>query len=131
MNDWDKYDTVVDPCPSCGQEVTGYASNPEYVRSNPDSIVSIRDPNCTHETDPDADCTCTAYVNPYPNPAFDQYHQVAAGLTLTPCGCYFHHVENMNGWKITQTVKPGWHQRKLAELIKDAKKHGVVLKGVA
>lgn len=128
ISDYDKYDTVVDPCPRCGAAVEGYESKPEYVRSNREAVVSINNPYCPHETDPEADCICHAYVNPHPNPALDRHVMVAECITLTPCGCYFRHTEEMGGdWKITRTVKPDWHARQIARLREDAAKLGVTI----
>lgn len=128
ISDYDKYDTVVDPCPRCGAAVGGYESKPEYVRSNPEAIISIPNPNCPHESDPEADCICQAFANPYPNPVLDKMIQVENWITLTPCGDRFRRTElNATGWKITQTVRPGWHARQIQRLREDAAKLGVTL----
>lgn len=124
----DKYDTTMDPCPECLTPVTGCESRPEYVRSNPEAVMAIHDPNCPHETDPDADCTCTVFVNPAPNPFKDQMIMVANWITFEPCGHRFEQSElRERGWKITQTVRPGWHAAKIAALRADAAKHGITL----
>lgn len=128
-NDWDKYDVEVDPCPTCGAAVEGYDSKPEYIRSNRESIVSIRNPACPHETDPEADCTCTVVLNPAPNPTFDKMTKVFDHVTLQPCGDRFQAWSQLTdaGWKVTSTVKPGWHARKIEALREEAARLGIDL----
>lgn len=128
MDQFDKYDTAFDPCPTCGTEVDGWESNAEYVRSNPEAVSSIRDPECPHETDPDAECTCTLVINPAPNPALDRYTPVANWVTLKPCGHVFEASQLSDlGWEIRRTLRPGWHQEQLDKLLADAAAHGVDL----
>lgn len=76
-----------DPCPECGAQITGISATAETVRSNPYSLIRIPDPYCPHETDPDADCTCTVIHNPYPDPLYDELHPAGRMiLRALPCG---------------------------------------------
>lgn len=101
---------AVDPCPECGAEVDGTSVDFHYERSNPEAVITISDPSCPHENDPAADCTCTAFVNPSPNPAFDK-HIPIAGMntwTLHPCGHVFKQYElaahKWGSWAIDPTT---------------------------
>lgn len=126
MNEFGKYDTTIDPCPTCHTPVEGIDSRTETVRSNPQAVLSDPDPNCPRFTDPDADCTCTAVINPAPPPYLDRYVPVADWITFKPCGHVFeaHQLEAL-GWEMTRTVKRGWHQEQIDRLRADAAEHGV------
>lgn len=56
------------------------------VRDNPDAVLTVHDPYCPFEDDPDADCTCTVIINPAPDPLLDEVHVVGWTYTLRPCG---------------------------------------------
>lgn len=79
--------TWMDPCPVCGQPVTGFHAEAVTVTDNPYSVISIRNPACQwDERDPDSpDCICTAVINPAPSPLFDQVHVVGYRYWLRPC----------------------------------------------
>lgn len=125
-DDFNKYITTFDPCPRCGSAVESYEARPEYVRSNPSAVVSIPDPNCPHESDPEADCTCRTFINPYPDPVLENTVRVWAWVTFGPCGHVFEQGE-LRSWKVTRTLRDGWHQAQLDRLLADAAKHGVTL----
>lgn len=78
--------TWYDPCPACGEQVTGFDVEPEYVVDNPTAVLSLPNPSCPHLADPDADCTCTVLINPAPDPWRDEYIAVGATFTMHPCG---------------------------------------------
>lgn len=126
MDENGKWKTTVDPCPTCGSDVINFDRAYEHVRSNPEAVVSIRNPDCPHESDPDADCICQSFINPSPNPALDNYVKVDSITTFGPCGHSFHEYE-LRDWKITRTLTPGWHQKRLEELAADAARHNAHL----
>lgn len=77
--------TWYDPCPACGQEVTGLDYDVQTVRENPTAILSFPSPNCPHLVDEEADCTCPVLINPAPDPWYDQEVPVGAIFTFQPC----------------------------------------------
>ena len=83
--------TWADPCPNCGGEVDPkrLSVEPEYVISNPSSVLAVPDPGCAYDSDdPDSpDCTCIAIPNFHPDPALDRHIPVGATFTMQPCGC--------------------------------------------
>jgi hypothetical protein len=78
--------TWYDPCPACGQQVTAFDLEPEYVIDNPTAVMSFPNPACPHEDDPDADCICTVLLNPAPDPWRDEYIAIGVTVTMHPCG---------------------------------------------
>jgi hypothetical protein len=92
--------TSFGPCPRCQQEVTGVEAEPQYVVSNPDSVIRIGPDDC----DGGEDCRCTVIANPSPSPLQNEYHCVATWITLKPCGDRFE-ARELRGWH-AYTVTP-------------------------
>lgn len=119
--------TWYDPCPRCGGEVKGVDAEPQYVLSNPDSVLSVPDPACPYDPDdPDSpDCTCVAIINPHPDPVYDQRIPVGVTFTMHPCGDVIRSASGrdgkmtgeMAGWKAYQQEVP--EPGSLGELMRD------------
>jgi hypothetical protein len=77
--------TWTDPCPRCGAEVTAFDIEPEYVRDNPEAVLTLPNPLCPTNEDPDAECICLVLVNPAADPLYDQFIAVAVTVTMHPC----------------------------------------------
>lgn len=81
--------TWMDPCPHCGAEVTAVHGVTHYVIYNETSVIGNRHPDCTWDPDnPDSEgCICgPAFVNPYPDPTYDQRVPTGTVFHLKPCG---------------------------------------------
>ena len=95
----------IDPCPRCSAEVTGIDVEPEYVISNPESVIRVGPDDC----DGGDGCRCSAIANLGASPMLDEYHQIGTWVTLKPCGDRFYlgrgGAGELAGWGMTTVTQ--------------------------